>query len=62
MSGFINDKVRLGFSVILIVSGIATFVYGFMERSSGNDFNQIWMLAIVMLMGAMVHLQKIGKK
>ena len=62
MSSFINDKVRLGFSVILIVSGIATFVYGFMERSSGNDFNQIWMLAIVMLMGAMVHLQKIGKK
>jgi len=46
----------------LIVSAIITFLYGFMERSSGNDFNQIWMLAIVMLMGAMVHLQKIGKK
>ena len=62
MSGIIKDKVRLGFSILLIVSAIATFVYGFMERSSGNDFNQIWMLAIVMLMGAMVHLQKIGKK
>ena len=62
MAGFINDKVRLGFSILLIVSAIATFVYGFMERKSGNDFSQIWMLAIIMLMGAMVHLQKIGKK
>ena len=62
MAGLINDKVRLAFSVLLIVSAIGTFVYGFMERKSGNDFNQIWMLAVVMLRGAMVHLQKIGKK
>jgi hypothetical protein len=31
-----------------------------MERSVGNPFNQIWMLAIIILMGGMVHLQKIG--
>jgi hypothetical protein len=31
-----------------------------MERSVGNPFNQIWMLAIIILLGGMVHLQKIG--
>jgi hypothetical protein len=31
-----------------------------MERSAGNSFNHIWMLAIIMLLGAMVQLQKIG--
>jgi hypothetical protein len=31
-----------------------------MERSVGNPFNQIWMLAIIILLGGMVQLQKIG--
>ena len=60
MAGFINDKFRLGFAILLIVGAIVTFIYGFMEKNSGNEFNQIWTLALVMLVGAMVHLQKIG--
>ncbi len=60
MSGFLNDKSRLALGVVLILGAIGTFIYGWIERSNGNDFNQIWMLAVVMLLGASVHLQKIG--
>ena len=62
MSELLNDKRRLAIGVVLIFSAIATFIYGLLERSAGKDFNEIWMLAIVMLLGASVHLQKIGKR
>ena len=62
MSELLNDKRRLVIGVVLIFSAIATFIYGLLERSAGKDFNDIWMLAIVMLLGASVHLQKIGKR
>ena len=55
-----NDKTRLYFGLFLIISSIGFFVYGWIERSDGNEFNQIWALSILMLFGAMVHLQKIG--
>ena len=55
-----NDKIRLYFSFFLILSSFGFFVYGWIERSNGNDFNQIWALSFLMLFGAMVHLQKIG--
>ena len=55
-----NDKTRLYFSLLLIFSSLGLFVYGWMERSNGNDFNQIWSLSLLMLFGAMIHLQKIG--
>ena len=60
MSGFLNDKIRLGIGFILIAVAIGLFVYGWMERSVGNPFNQIWMLAMFSLLGSMVQLQKIG--
>lgn len=60
MSGFLNDKSRLALGIVLIVGAVGTFIYGWFERSNGEDFNQIWMLAVVMLLGASVHLQKIG--
>ena len=62
MSELLNDKRRLAIGVVLILSAIFTFIYGLLERSAGKDFNDIWMLAIVMLLGASVHLQKIGKR
>jgi hypothetical protein len=55
-----NLKARLYFSFFLILSSLGFFVYGWIERSDGNEFNQIWALSILMLFGAMVHLQKIG--
>jgi|TARA_B110001454_G_scaffold176444_1_gene168562 hypothetical protein len=55
-----NNKGRLYFSFFLILSSLGFFVYGWIERSDGNEFNQIWALSILMLFGAMVHLQKIG--
>ena len=55
-----NDNIRLYFSVFLILSSLGFFVYGLIERSNGNDFNQIWTLSFLMVFGAMVHLQKIG--
>ncbi len=55
-----NDKIRLYFSFFLILSSLGFFVFGWIERSAGNDFNQIWALSFLMLFGAMVHLQKIG--
>jgi hypothetical protein len=55
-----NDKTRLYFSLLLIFLSFGLFVYGWTERSNGNDFNQIWSLALLMLFGAMIHLQKIG--
>ena len=57
-----NDKIRLYFSFSLILSSFGFFVYGWIERSNGNDFNQIWALSFLMLFGAMFHLQKIGSK
>lgn len=53
-------KVRLGIGLVFIFGAIGTFIFGWMERSAGNSFNNIWMLAIIMLLGAMVQLQKIG--
>jgi len=55
-----NHNARLYFSFFLILSSLGFFVYGWIERSDGNEFNQIWALSILMLFGAMVHLQKIG--
>ena len=57
-----KDKARLGLAVVFILASIVTFVYGFLERQAGNNFNQIWTLALIMLFGSMVHLQKIGKQ
>ena len=60
MSEFLNDKLRLCIGLVFIFGAIGTFIFGWMERSAGNSFNHIWMLAIIMLLGAMVQLQKIG--
>ena len=60
MNGFLNDKSRLALGIILLVGSIGMFIFGWIERSNGQEFNQLWMLAIVMLFGASVHLQKIG--
>ena len=46
-----KDKARLGLAVFFILASIVTFVYGFLERQAGNDFNQIWTLALIMLFG-----------
>ena len=32
MAGFINDKFRFGFAILLIIGAIATFVYGLIEK------------------------------
>mgnify|MGYP000029210312 FL=1 len=55
-----NDKTRLYFSFVLIFLSLGLLVYGWIERSNVNDFNQIWSLSLLMLFGAMIHLQKIG--
>jgi len=60
MNESLKVKVRLGLGLVFIFGAIGTFIFGWMERSTGNSFNHIWMLAIIMLLGAMVQLQKIG--
>ena len=60
MNESLKIKVRLGIGLVFILEAIGTFIFGWMERSAGNSFNNIWMLAIIMLLGAMVQLQKIG--
>jgi high-affinity Fe2+/Pb2+ permease len=55
-----NDKTRLYFGLSLIVASIGFFIYGWLERSNGNEFNQIWTLSMLLIFGGMVHLQKIG--
>ena len=60
MSGFLNNKVRLGIGIVLVLTAIGVFINGWMERSAGNQFSHIWMLAIISLLGAMTQLQKIG--
>ena len=60
MNESLKIKVRLGIGLVFILVAIGTFIFGWMERSAGNSFNNIWMLAIIMLLGAMVQLQKIG--
>jgi len=60
MNKLLNDKIRLCIGIIFVIAAIGFFIYGWMERSVGNPFNQIWMLAIIILLGGMVQLQKIG--
>ena len=60
MNESLKVKVRLGIGLVFIFVAFGTFIFGWMERSAGNSFNYIWMLAIIMLLGAMVQLQKIG--
>jgi len=60
MNESLKIKVRLSIGLVFIFGAIGTFIFGWMERSAGNSFNNIWMLAIIMLLGAMVQLQKIG--
>lgn len=60
MNESLKIKVRLCIGLVFIFGAIGTFIFGWMERSAGNSFNNIWMLAIIMLLGAMVQLQKIG--
>ena len=60
MSEILNDKTRLGIGFVLIAVAFGLFVYGWVERSAGNSFNQIWMLAIISLLGSTVQLQKVG--
>ena len=55
-----NDKTRLYFGLSLILASIGFFIYGWLERSNGNEFNQIWTLSMLLIFGGMVHLQKIG--
>ena len=62
MSGFLNDNSRLYLGVILLICAIGTFIYGWIQRSNGHEFDQLWMLSVVMLFGASVHLQRIGGK
>ena len=60
MNELLNDKIRLCIGIFFVIAAIGFFIYGWMERSVGNSFNQIWMLAIIILLGGMVQLQKIG--
>jgi len=52
------NNLRLGFSVLLILSSISTFAYSFIY---GQTFDQYFYLAIIMLFGAVFHLQKIDE-
>ena len=56
MSNEIINKLRLLFSVVLIFSSISTFAYSFFY---GESFDQYFYLAMIMIVGAVFHLQKI---
>ena len=56
MTKELNNKLRLAFSVILILSSISTFGYSFFY---GESFDQYFYLAMIMIVGAVFHLQKI---
>ncbi len=56
MDNELINKLRLAFSVILILASISTFIYSFVY---GEPFDQYFYLAIIMIGGAVVHLQKI---
>tara|TARA_B100001996_G_scaffold145580_2_gene110894 strand:- start:1124 stop:1333 length:210 start_codon:yes stop_codon:yes gene_type:complete len=56
MSNELINKLRLAFSVILILSSILTFAYSFFY---GESFDQYFYLAMIMIVGAVFHLQKI---
>ena len=56
MSNHTINKLRLLFSVVLIFSSISTFAYSFFY---GESFDQYFYLAMIMIVGAVFHLQKI---
>ena len=53
MNSLLKDKARLALAIVIIFSAIITFIYGLFERQAGNDFNQIWMLGVIMLLGSL---------
>ncbi|MBD30983.1 MAG: hypothetical protein CMG44_02120 [Candidatus Marinimicrobia bacterium] len=56
MSNQLKNKLRLAFSVSLILAGIYTFIYSFFY---GEPFDEYFYLGMIMIGGAVVHLKKI---
>ena len=56
MSNELINKLRLTFSIILIFASIFTFAYSFFY---GESFDQYFYLAMIMIVGAAFHIQKI---
>ena len=50
------NKLRLVFSVILIFASLCTFAYSFFY---GESFDQYFYLAMIMIVGAAFHIQKV---
>ena len=56
MNNQLKNKLRLGFSILLILAGICTFIYSFLY---GEPFDEYFYLGMIMIGGAVVHLKKI---
>ena len=56
MNNQLKNKLGLGFSVLLILAGIFTFIYSFYY---GEPFDEYFYLGMIMIGGAAVHLKKI---
>tara|TARA_B100001123_G_scaffold104351_1_gene120973 strand:+ start:118 stop:327 length:210 start_codon:yes stop_codon:yes gene_type:complete len=56
MNNQLKNKLRLGFSILLILAGICTFIYSFFY---GEPFDEYFYLGMIMIGGAVVHLKKI---
>ncbi len=54
----LNWRIHLVLFLILFGSSIGSFIYGWTLRSGGQNFSQYWVLALLLLWGSMISVQK----
>ncbi len=56
MTNELINRLRLTFSIVLIITSLYTFGYSFFY---GESFDQYFYLAMIMIVGAAFHIQKV---
>ncbi|GEM_PF-361684 len=51
-------KIRLGAGIIFILLAIGMFIYGFMLKKAGGDYDQYWVLALLLIWGGSDQIRK----
>ena len=51
-------KIRLGTGITFILLAIGMFIYGFILKEGGGDYNQYWVLSLLLIWGGSDQIRK----